>query len=88
MVYKNYLTTPTGRYCEISDISNSDYLVLLKYLQGEHYSAFFDCLNEIVKRDLNDFDDYDIVEKCYIYIAYCMYSIRGSISVTNKMIGD
>lgn len=88
MVYKNYLTTPAGRYCEISDICNGDYLVLIKYIQGENYSAFFKCLTEIVKRDLPDFDEFDVVEKCYVFMAYCMYSIRGSIVVNNKLIGD
>lgn len=88
MKYKNYLTTPSGRYCEIADISNGDYFVLVKYLQSENYPYFFRCLDEIVKRDLPDFDDFDIVDKCYVYLAYCMYSIRGSISVNNKMIGD
>lgn len=88
MTYKNYLTTPSGRYCEVSDISNGDYIVLIKYLQGENYSSFFKCLDEIVKRDLSDFDEYDVVEKCYIYIAYCMYSIRSCITVNNKNLGD
>ena len=88
MDYKNYLTTPRGRYCELSEISNGDYLILIKYLQGENYKKFFESLNEIVLRDLPDFSDYDIVEKCYIYLAYCMYSIRGSISVNNVMIGE
>ena len=88
MVYKNYLTTPKGRYCELSEISNADYLILIKYLQGEHYQKFFECLNELIIRDLSDFDEYDIIEKCYIYLAYCMYSIRASITVNNKVIGD
>jgi hypothetical protein len=88
MVYKNYLTTPSGRYCEISELVNADYLILIKYLQAEHFSAFFKCLTEIVKRDLPDFDDYDIVEKCYIYFAYCMYSIRATITVHNMHLGD
>lgn len=88
MVYKNYLTTPTGRYCELSEISNREYLILIKYLQAEDFQRFFECLNEIAKKDINDFDDFDIVEKYYVYLAYCMYSIRGSITVKNNIIGD
>lgn len=88
MAYKNYLTTPTGKYCEISELTNSDYLTLLKCLQGENYMLFFDNLDEIVKRDLPDFSTYNIVDKCYVYMAYCMYSIRASIMVRNKMLGD
>lgn len=88
MVYKNYLTTPSGRYCEISELVNADYLILLKCLQGENYQLFFTCLDDVVKRDLPDFSSYNIIDKCYIYMAYCMYSIRASITVRNKMLGD
>ena len=88
MNYKNYLTTPKGRYCELTEISNADYLILVKYLQGENYQMFFKTLNEIIIKDLSDFDDYDIIEKCYIYLACCMYSIRATINVTNPVIGD
>lgn len=88
MVYKNYLTTPSGRYCEISELVNADYLILLKCLQGENYQLFFQHLDDIVKRDLPDFSSYNIIDKCYIYMAYCMYSVRASITVRNKMLGD
>lgn len=88
MTYKNYLTTPAGRYYELTEISNGDYLILIKYLQGENYQMFFQCLTEIVSRDIKDFDDLDFIEKCYVFLAYCMYSIRGNIVVNNPMIGD
>lgn len=88
MTYKNYLTTPKGRFCEISDISNGDYFIMLKYLQGENYKKFYECLNELILKDLPDFNDFDVVEKCYVYLAYCMYSIRGTIGVVNPIIGD
>lgn len=87
MDYKNYLTTPSGRYCQVKDITNSDYLILVKFLQAQKYDNFFMALNEIVKQSIPDFDDFDIVEKAYVYIAMCMYSIRPVISVNNKVIG-
>lgn len=88
MTYKNYLTTPSGRFCEVSDVTNGDYVVLIKYLQGQNYAKFFEAFNEVIRRDLPDFDSYDVVEKCYIYLAYCMYSIRSNITVNNKHLGD
>lgn len=88
MVFKNYLTTPSGKFCQLQDISNQDYLILIKYLQGQDYKNFFNCLTEITKKDIEDFDDFDIVEKCYIWIAMCMYSIRASIEVSNKQLGS
>jgi hypothetical protein len=49
---------------------------------------FFECLDKLIERDLKDFNDYDLIEKYYIYLAHCMYSIRGSINVNNHVIGD
>jgi hypothetical protein len=45
-------------------------------------------LNEVVKRSIPDFEDFDIVDKAYVYIAMCMYSIRPVISVNNSAIGS
>ena len=87
MEYINYLTTPSGRYCQVKDISNGDYLILVKYLQSQNFSKFFECLDVIVKRSIPNLDQFDIVQRCYVYIAMCMYSIRGTISVNNVMLG-
>ena len=87
MIYKNYLTTPSGRYCQLQDICNEEYMILVKYIQAEDYENFYKCLIEITKRDIPDFDDFDLVEKCYIWIAMCMYSIRSIIEVNNKHLG-
>lgn len=88
MEYINYLTTPSGRYCQVKDITNGDYLILVKYLQSQNYSKFFECLNQIAKRSIPNLDQFDIVQRCYLYMAMCMYSVRATISVTNKMIGN
>lgn len=88
MEYNNYLTTPSGRYCQVKDIKNQDYLVLVKFLQARKFDNFFVALNEVVKRSIPDFEDFDIVDKAYVYIAMCMYSIRPVISVNNSAIGS
>lgn len=88
MEYTNYLTTPSGRYCQVKDITNGQYLTLVKFLQSENYKKFFECLDEIAKKSIPQLDDFDIVERCYVYIAMCMYSIRGTISVNNPLIGQ
>lgn len=87
MEYNNYLTTPSGRYCEVKDIKNKDYLVLVKFLQARKYDNFFKVLNDIVLDSIPDFQDFDIVEKAYVYMAMCMYSIRPTITVNNAKIG-
>lgn len=87
MVFKNYLTTPSGKYCEVEELKNEDYFIMLKYLQANDYKNFFKSLDEVVSKNIPHFSDFDIVDKCYVYIAVCMYSVRGSIEVNNPKIG-
>lgn len=88
MEYYNFLTTPSGRYCEVRDITNEEYLVMVKFIESENYKGFFQCLDEIVIRNIPDFDSFNIIDKCYVYIAMCMYSVRATITVNNKQIGE
>lgn len=88
MEYYNFLTTPSGRYCEVRDITNEEYLVMVKFIESENYKGFYQCLDEIVKKNIPDFDSFNIIDKCYVYIAMCMYSVRATITVNNKQIGE
>ena len=88
MRYYNNLTTPSGKYCILNELSNREYLVLLKFLQADNYKGFFDCLDSKIKETNEDFEDYNIVDKCYVYLAFCAYSVRSIARVSNKFIGD
>lgn len=88
MVFKNYLTTPSGRYCEIEELPNKVYFIIVKYLQAQDYKKFFSILNDVIKKDIPDFDDFDIIDKVYVYIAQCMYSVRGTLEINNNQIGS
>lgn len=88
MDYYNFLTTPTGRYCEVKEILNKDYLVLVKFIDSENYKAFFEALNEIVLTNIPDFEEFNIIEKCYVYMAMCMYSVKATLDVVNPKIGS
>ena len=83
MDYYNFLTTPSGKYCEVREILNEDYLILVKFIESENYKGFYNCLDKIIKNDIIDFDNLNIIDKCYVYMAYCMYSIRGVIEVNH-----
>ncbi len=87
MEYTNYLTTPSGRYCQVKDITNQQYILLVKFIHSRNYKKFFECLQEIVRKSIPFIDQLDIVQRCYLYVAICMYSIRGTITVNNSMIG-
>lgn len=88
MDYYNFLSTPSGRYCEVRDILNEDYLVLVKFIESENYKGFYQCLDELIKKDIPDFDTFDIIDKCYVYMAYCMYSIKGSLEINHVQLGS
>lgn len=88
MQYTNYLTTPSGRYCEVRDITNEQYLIMVKFIQSQNYKKFFEYMDYVVKQSIKDVDDFDIIQRCYVYIAMCMYSIRATLAVTNTMLGS
>ena len=88
MRYYNYLTTPSGKYCTLYELSNREYLILLKFLQADNYKGFFENLNEKIKETIEDFESYNIVDKCYVYLALCAYCIRSVAKVSNSFIGD
>ena len=88
MEYYNFLTTPSGRYCEVKDIINEEYLIMVKFLESENYKAFFQCIDEIVVKNIPNFDEFNIIDKCYVYMAMCMYSIKGAITINNKQLGE
>ena len=81
MKYYNYLTTPSGKKFTLYEIENKEYLVLLKFLNGDNFKGFFDSLNELIKKSIPEFDSLDICDKAYTYIAYYYYSIKSQISV-------
>lgn len=87
MQYYNYLTTPSGKYCQLKDLPNSTYLIMVKFLQSHNYKAFFETLDQFVTQSIPDFQEYNIYDKMYIYIAICMYNVRPSFSVGNTMLG-
>lgn len=88
MRYYNYLTTPSGKYCTLHELTNREYLILLKFLQADNYKGFFENLDLKIKETIEDFDDFNIVDKCYVYLALCTYCIRSVARVSNNFIGD
>lgn len=81
MKYYNYLTTPSGRECNLNEITNGEYLVLLKFLNGDNFLGFYNSLNLLIKNTIPDFDTYDICDKAYVYIAFYYYSVKTHIKI-------
>lgn len=81
MKYYNYLTTPSGRECNLNEITNGEYLVLLKFLNGDNFMGFYNSLNLLIKNTIPDFDSYDICDKAYVYIAFYYYSVKTHIKI-------
>lgn len=85
--YTNYLTTPFGKECSLREIKNEEYMVLLKFIEAKDYSGFYHALDEIVKETVPNFEEYNIIEKAYIYLALCFYSVHSTIVTQNTPIG-
>lgn len=84
--YYNYLTTPSGKECILKEMKNSEYLILLKFLNGDNYKGFYTALDSLIKESIPDFDEYDICDKAYVYIANYYYSVKNEISVKGEKI--
>lgn len=82
--YHNFLTTPSGKSCILYEITNDDYLVLNKFAQANDYSNFYISLDTLIKETVHDFDCYNIIDKLYIYLAYCYYSIHATITLSQN----
>ena len=79
--YYNYCTVPSGKEYNLNELSNRDYLVLLKFLNGENLKGFYNTLDNLLRDSIPDFDSLDICDKAYIYIVFYYYSVRASISL-------
>lgn len=60
---------------------NKEYLILLKFLNGDNYKGFYNALDKLISESITNFSDLNLCDKIYIYIAYYFYSIRTSISL-------
>lgn len=78
--YHNFLTTPSGKKCELYEITNENYLVLVKFCEAKDYNGFYTALNQLITESIPDFDEFNIIDKAYIYLAYCFYSVHESIN--------
>lgn len=81
MRYYNYLTTPSGKSCNLYELKNKDYIILLKFLNGENFEGFYKKLNSLIVESIPDFFELDIIDKAYLYVAYFYYSIKTSINI-------
>ena len=79
--YYNYLTIPSGKGFNLKELKNKEYLVLLKFLNGENYKGFYEALDSLIKESIVDFDEFNLCDKAYIYIAYFYYSINSTLTI-------
>lgn len=86
--YTNYVSTPFGRECSIKEVKNDEYVVLLKFIQAKDYLGFYFALNELIKETVPDFDEYNIIEKAYVYLAMCFYSVHNTVITENTVLGS
>lgn len=81
MSYRSFLTTPSGKPCYLNEVTNKTFLDIIKYTNSDDYCGFYSCLNEIIKETVPDFEDFDIIDKAYVYLALCFFSVRPTIPI-------
>lgn len=81
--YNNFLTTPDGKNCILYEITNENYHVINKFAEAKDYKNFYKCLDELIKESVPDFDNFSLIDKIFIYLAYCFYSIHASVQLSN-----
>lgn len=82
--YFNYLTIPSGGKYRLKEINSKEYITILKYLNGDNYKDFFKCLDYIIVETINDFEEFNLVDKAYIYIAFFYYSVKPILNIKAK----
>ena len=82
--YFNYLTIPSGGKYRLKEINSREYITILKYLNGDNYKDFFKCLDYIIAETIDDFAEFNLVDKAYIYIAFFYYSVKPILNIKAK----
>lgn len=83
--YFNYLTVPSGGKYRLKEINTKNYIILLKYLNGDNNKDFFSCLNEIIKESIPDFENFNLLDKAYIFIAFFYYSVKPVLNIKSNI---
>ena len=84
--YYNYLSTPSGLECNLKEMTNREYLILLKFLNGENYKGFYGALDSLLRQSITNFDSMNLIDKAYIYIANYYYSVKSDIAVKGEIV--
>lgn len=87
LLYTNYLTTPSGKECELREVKNDEFFVLIKFAQAKDYYGFYKSLDSIIKETIPDFDEYNIIDKAYVYLSCSLYSVHNTIVTENTVLG-
>lgn len=88
MQFYNEITTPSGKSCKIYDLYNKDYIILQKFIVSNNMYSFFESLDQLLSDNIKDFKSYTIYDKCYIYLALCIFCIKGKIQISHKQFGS
>lgn len=67
-------------------MKNEEYLVLMKFLNGDNYKGFYNALDSLIKESIPDFDELNLCDKAYVYIANYYYSVKNEISIKGEKV--
>lgn len=61
--------------------------MLIKYTNASDFIGFFNVLDGLIKETIPDFDEFNVIDKAYVYLGFCFYSIRQSVPIKEKAVG-
>lgn len=63
-------------------------MLLLKFIESDNKVEVFRVLDGYIKETIPNFDEFDIINKAYIYLAFVFYNIRGTVQYQNPKLGE
>lgn len=84
----NELSTPSGKVYRLREITNAEYLTLLKFSMSENSKMVLQSMEEVIRETIDDYDNLNIIDKAYILMAFIFYNIRPVVSLKTPLMGD
>ena len=82
------MSVPSGKKFNLKELKNKDYLILLKFLNGDNFKGFYETLDKLIIKSIPSFNELDLCDKLYIYLTYYYYSVNNSFLMKDTSYND
>lgn len=85
MVFEHRVVLPDGGSVRLREMANSDYLVLLKLMDGERPGEVFAHLDAHIGGSVPRFGEMALPLRLYVYLSFVRLCVRPSVTVRGKL---